>query len=281
MLSTGGVNMIRTAATQQTICNTVTVARLPVCLIAGLAAAATVWWQSPSELWTQLKILAAITFLTALGFLVNDIVDEQKDRMAGRQDKLIATGRLARAPAMTGALVAMTAAVGIAYSLNIHAFFWSLGMAVLISTYSPFALLFPIAKCIYTSGLCLAPFLFVSLSGLGDFSVRGAVLLCIFIFGREILIDVKDIEYDLRAKFVTLAVRIGAKPAWHLGWTLMLLSTVGLLIASSSTPAMPMALGTMAFVVLALRSSFGSDSRPFLWTRWAMLCAVLALPAIR
>jgi 4-hydroxybenzoate polyprenyltransferase len=257
-----------------------TVARSPVCLIAGFAAAAAVWWQSPPELWLQLKALSVLTFLTAFGFLTNDIVDAEKDSMAGRQDKLIATGRLARAHAVVASVIALTAAVGIAYSISVSAAFWSFVIAILVLVYSPFALWLPIAKCAYFSALCLAPFVFVSLSGIGNFSVLGALLVCTFVFGRETLIDVSDIEYDLRAKFHTFAIRVGAKRATQLGWALMLFSTLGLLIASLSTAAMPLAVGAVAFVALALRSSFASSPRHFLWTRCAMLCAVLALPAL-
>ena len=257
------------------------VARLPVCLIAGFAAAAAVWWQSPSDLWLQLKSLTVLTLLTAFGFLANDLLDAEKDSMAGRQDKLIATGQLSRANAVVASGIALTVAAGVAYSISIRAAFWSLAIAVLALAYSPFALRLPIAKCIYVSALCLAPFMFVNLSGIGDFSILRGLLVCTFVFGRETLIDVKDIEYDLRAKLGTLATRVGPKRATNFGWALMLCSTIGLIPASWSTAAMPLAVAAAAFVALALHSSFASPSRHFLWTRCAMLCAVLALPAIR
>jgi 4-hydroxybenzoate polyprenyltransferase len=265
---------------RERMCDMVTVARAPVCLIAGFAAAAAVWWQSPSDWWLQLKSLSVLAFLTAFGFITNDILDAEKDSTAGRQDKLIAIGRLARAPAVVTSGIALIAAVGIAYSINVSAAFWAFVIAILVLAYSPFALWFPIVKCAYFSGLCLAPFIFVSLSGNGNFSVLGALLVCAFVFGRETLIDVKDIEYDLRAKLGTLAVRIGARRATFLGWALMLFSTLGLLFATLSTAAMPLAIGAVALVVLALHSSLASPYRHFLWTRFAMLCAVLALPAI-
>ena len=274
------MSFVLVTAIRERMCDILTVARAPVCLIAGFAAAAAVWWQSPYDWLLQLKSLSVFTFLTALGFIANDILDAEKDSAAGRQDKLIAAGLVARAPAAVASGIALIAAVGIAYSINVSAAFWAFVIAILVLAYSPFALWFPIAKCAYFSGLCLAPFIFVSLSGNGNFSVLGALLVCAFVFGRETLIDVKDIEYDLRAKLGTFAIRAGAKRATPLGWALMLFSTIGLLIAALSTAAMPLAVGAVALVVLGLHSSFASPSRHFLWTRGAMLCAVLALPAI-
>jgi 4-hydroxybenzoate polyprenyltransferase len=274
------MSFVLVAAIRERMCDIVTVARAPVSLIAGFAAASAVWWQSPSDWRLQLKCLSVLTFLAAFGFITNDVVDAEKDSAAGRHDKLIAIGRLARAPAVVAAGIALIAAVGTAYSINVSAAFSAFVIATLAFAYSPFALWFPVAKCAYFSGLCLAPFIFATLSGNGNLSALGALLVCTFVFGRETLIDVKDIEHDLRAKISTLAIRAGAKRATCLGWALMLLSTLGLLIFSFSSTAMPLALGAMGLVVLGLHSSLRSPYRHFLWTRCAMLCAVLALPAI-
>ena len=91
--------------------------------------------------------------------------------------------------------------------------------------------------------------MFVNLSGIGDFSILRGLLVCTFVFGRETLIDVKDIEYDLRAKLGTLATRVGPKRP-RIGWALMLCSTIGLIPASWSTAAMPLAVAAAAFVAL-------------------------------
>lgn len=191
--------------------------------IAGLATIGALEASSHRHALVEAAIALPITIAVMLGFTWNDVYDMEKDRVARRLDKPLATGTLdARAIVTISAVLftlGATVAVIASGMVGMSAF---VVLCLLVYLYSPFAKACPSLKVIYAAALCLAPYLFVYFVFGARFSPFLYLLVFLFFIFREIAIDATEIDGDRRSSYRTISVALGHRLASALGWGGML-----------------------------------------------------------
>jgi len=251
------------------------VARLPVGLIAGFAVGFIVARHTSLGWWHVFLQMIPITLVTMIGFVLNDIFDLDKDRIAQR-DKPLATGLVSveaaglAAIVLTGVMLAISFAIARGNSVPI-VFITLAGVIV----YSWWAQKFPTLKGIATALLCCAPFAYAAeISGI-TFPTEFYGFLLVFITGRELLLDVKDFEGDRRAGVLTLVAYMNPIPSRIIGWTLMISSIV---LVLARTTGIGQVIFFFSFLSLGgcLILYLKNERRGLAWSRLTLLGGVIA-----
>jgi 4-hydroxybenzoate polyprenyltransferase len=193
----------------------------------GLAAAE--WW-APA---------LAFVLTACFGFVVNDIYDAHIGKDTKRTDgrKPIADGRMRPSVAKAGALILATLALGLAFagpSLSVVG--WITAVLALVSAYSWLAHRYPLMKGLITAILAITPIVMVvSEAGAEHVSqIAAIILLVLFVFSREIVMDARDTCGDRRIGMETIAARLGEGRAFNWGWAGMVSSAALIFIFSIS-----------------------------------------------
>jgi 4-hydroxybenzoate polyprenyltransferase len=202
------------------------VGRLPVGLIAAVGVCF-IEGLYTSNSWGLLFIHALpICLVTMAGFVMNDIFDIEKDRMAGRP-KLVAIGivpiRSAKMFAWLLSFAALFIAILVSRGLSVAVINFAL-LGVL--AYSAVAKYVPTAKGLVTAILCCAPFAYAAELSAIHFPLQLYLFLIVFIVGRELLLDVRDFYGDLASGIRTLAWHLGLSVSRIVGWILMFASLI-------------------------------------------------------
>lgn len=163
-----------------------------------------------------------MTILTMFGFVVNDVVDFDKDARAGVR-RPIATGELSR----SGGVLFAAALLMFAYLASPVGGSGETVLAVTslsLVAYSPLAQRYPLGKGAYVAVLCCAPLLYGSvISGVRLSWLSYATLAC-FVLGREALMDSDELAGDRRSGIETIAGILGCSRTRRIGAIVMLLS---------------------------------------------------------
>ncbi|MFI5310922.1 MAG: UbiA family prenyltransferase [Gemmatimonadales bacterium] len=168
----------------------------------------------------------AMTVLAMFGFVVNDIFDYDKDRVAGVR-RPIADGTLSRRSAALWAAGLLATAMLLATTVGSGGIVLAITAAALL-LYSPLALRLPLGKDVCVAGICCAPLLYgATVVGVPRSWISYVTLAC-FVFGRELLMDSDEQPGDSRAGVRTIAAILGCRWTTHIGAALMLLSAVAL-----------------------------------------------------
>jgi geranylgeranylglycerol-phosphate geranylgeranyltransferase len=202
--------------------------------IAGVAAGATVAFL-PSSTWPDVVATAcAMTAITMAGFIMNDLFDRPKDILASIQ-RPITLGLISSREAIVGSGLLFTMAFCVT-PLRGKALAILLVTSVAVIVYSTFAHRFPFAKGLYTALLCCAPLAYGASVGEAVFGLPIYLALVLFTFGREIYLDIRDIDGDRRFGLGTIPVIVGILPAQRIAVGLMITGGLWtLLIVQSST----------------------------------------------
>ncbi len=217
---------------------------------------------------------AAILFATLFGFIVNDIIDFDKDRQALLQ-RPIATGVLPRKIATIGAACTAITALGLGFTIG--GALPILGLLLALVIYTPFAHTLPALKGAYTAFLCMSPLLYAI--SLGSSSVSGSLLigLGIFIIGRELMLDLMDRDTDAKWGLRTLAVRLGESSASSLGSICMFLGLGIVMCFVQTTVARSLSLAAIVSLAIILRMNHLPMLRRAQLSRLTMLFGALAV----
>ena len=244
-------------------------------LIAGVLSAGISLYASP---WFKaLQCGVAITALTMLGFVLNDIFDIEKDVRA-RARKVLAEGKLNVHYAIYASLLLTIIVFSVApWSIYLESILFLCVLAVY--GYSPFAHRYPTCKGIYTACLACTPLVYSSAVSGVRISLTVYSVLFAFILGREIFIDVHQRREDERAGFRTIAVALGGRTAATCATVTMAIGMCGLLTVSGSTwfSLLLASASAISFTIIMVRHKY-PDSRPGL-LRLPMLLGVLAIIA--
>jgi 4-hydroxybenzoate polyprenyltransferase len=251
--------------------------RWHVSAIAGVAAALAAMSSSNASSATHISLFLGMWLVTMSGFVWNDLYDAEMDRQAGKM-RPIASGELSPRTAALSSVFACFFAL-----LNSQMILGSSATLVLICTmialllYSPFGRVHPLVKPIWVGALCMSPFAFSSIAV--DLAPDTAILLLgfIFIFMRELLIDLQDAESDRDWGVWTIDQLCDPKSLELICWgALFLIPAFGALIMSSLWSVILMTASALTNG-MAFKAYLTEPSRGLLWTRLGMLFAVIAI----
>lgn len=244
-------------------------------LVAGTLSASVVAVSQGVFSWVWLAAGTAMTLLAMFGFVVNDVVDRDKDAKAGVR-RPVATGEITRRIALLfagGLLLAaflVSPARGAADGVLAAT---SLGLLA----YSPLALRFPAGKGVYVALLCCLPLLYGSVIAGVQRSWLVYAALSVFIAGREIWMDADEMEGDLRAGVKTIAAWIGQERTRRTGIALMLVSAACLAGIERGSIGRISALAMLLSFAAVVFWPGLSDSRRIQLSRLPMLIGAVAL----
>lgn len=250
-------------------------ARLGPSAIAGILCGATLT-SSPSasiDITTIIAAALAMALLAMFGFVVNDIFDVEKDRQAG-VDRPIARRELTIRSASIFAMCLAIVSIGTAVRVGAPEIV-VVGLCSLF-LYTPLAHRAPTFKGIYTAAVCLLPVWYALKIGHLKVGLTVLLAMAIFVFGREMMLDAKDIVGDSSWGLKTIAARIGSHAA--LRWAAILMVLGSILAAVSAPNVLGRLLATISAVVtISILALPLSIHRRGLLTRLPMLLGALAV----
>jgi 4-hydroxybenzoate polyprenyltransferase len=245
--------------------------------IAGLLAFVVGISLSALDLQAAIRLFISTTTLCMFGYIANDIFDREKDRRAGRRDKVIATGVVPLGNAASLATALLLASLISARAVSDNVFLIVSAGAVLVTGYSYFSHRFPKLKGLYTALLCCLPAIFGAGMNLSAMSVKMLLLISLFIFGREMLIDITDMDFDKRSGHSTLAVTLGPNRAAVIGWITMLASgPVIFTLETNLISQIIAALAILSLLTILLAHGFRNMARSVSLSRIPMLLSIMA-----
>lgn len=253
------------------------VARLPVSIISGFCVSMMLLLLSDLPFHLVILHSIPITLVTMAGFAVNDILDVEKDRKAGAA-KPIAKGNVAVAAAGQLAEFLLTCSVGLTIFLQDEHAVYVIAVSILgVLVYSDLSRNFPMLKGVATAVLCCSPLAYGSVVAKVPVPVVTYLCLIVFIAGRELLLDVLDLEGDVRAGIRTIPARLGAPQSRLIGWMLMVLGLIALAIISPGVSryilvGAILSLGLVGFVYRR-SEAVGLD-----WSRVTLILGIVAVP---
>lgn len=184
-------------------------------LIAGAAAAAMLIHIRPVS--ECAAIFLAMSAVTMVSFIVNDMFDIDKDR-AARKSRPIATGELAKVEAGLGSGVLLMISLCCAYWFSSPASAAIvLAICVAATAYSPISRTLPLLKGLYTAALVLTPFILSSATAGVHPPLFVYAALFIFVTFRELALDAADLDGDQFVGIRTWAYYLGGNTAFYIG----------------------------------------------------------------
>jgi len=211
----------------------------------------------------------SVLLVTMFGFVLNDVLDVDKDR-AAKVTRPIATGALSLPSAICVAVLLLLGGMACGGFLP-YAWFLAIIAAALVA-YTPFARAVPVAKGLFTALLCITPLRYASLIGSFRFPIAGYITLGCFVLGREALMDGLEARGDARAGMRTIAVRLGAKRTATIGRIVMCLVSAALCVLATSPVAIIFAVSALCLIVVASSLNLSCD-REIALSRYAMILA--------
>jgi 4-hydroxybenzoate polyprenyltransferase len=174
-----------------------------------------------------------ILLVTMTGFMVNDCVDVDKDRL-NKVSRPVARGLLSVRTTLVIAIALMLFGISIdAMMGGARSAFLILCAFVAVTLYSFVSRLVPFVKAPYTACLCCIPVMYAGHIAGVRLPITIYMIVFAFIVGREVLLDLRDFEGDRSSGLRTLPSFIGEKLSAFIGW-LMMLAAVMMLIQLSS-----------------------------------------------
>jgi geranylgeranylglycerol-phosphate geranylgeranyltransferase len=253
------------------------VARLPVSLIAGSCVFASLAVLSSYSIPVMALQSLPIVLVTMAAFVLNDLYDVTKDRLAGA-DKPVALGQVSvTAARLLGVALIAGALVSGALLQQGYSFFVVAAALIAVSLYSPLSHRVPVLKGLAAAVLCCAPLAYASAVTSIQFPPAIYLLLIGFMVGRELLLDVADLQGDLKAGIRTLAAHLGPMLGRSVGWSLMVFSLVALATRTEGT-ARHLFIAALLSLAAAGAICRKDELRALKWSRLTLLLGVLAVP---
>lgn len=187
---------------------------LYVCLRAALVGGGNV----ASDVIATALLLA---ICAAAAFLFNDAFDAQADAVFNRH-RPVAQGECSpRAAGAASLILVFFAVIAAAWVGGRDLMLAMAVIGVCGIAYSPIARRFGIAKGVLACGLCLWPVALVTRAAGAHVPWRWYLAAALFLFGRELLMDVRDRLTDAQAGRRTLPHLLGPATAAVIGWGLV------------------------------------------------------------
>lgn len=242
--------------------------------LAGGLALAAVWIRS--ELSERAVFVGlAMCNVTMFGFVINDILDFDKDVVAGVR-RPIAMGSLSRKMALTFSVFLLLVLCWLSAAVGSGSIVLTLTVLALI-LYTPSARYLPLLKGFYVAGLCLAPLYYASVISHVSFSGTAYALLALFVFGRETVMDAHEIAGDRQAGLKTIAVALGQSDARWLGAAMMIVALACLNFVARGVVGRTSAILSVSSLLCVLVWPGVDEGRRIAFSRLPMLAAAVAL----
>ncbi len=253
-------------------------ARPITAIVAGLLMFVLLAGDNQHPVWKDILLSIPIVLTTMVGFILNDIFDYKKDVQA-EVKKPIAMGQLKRERAVIYIIGLTSLALLIEGIVNKYS-----SIVILLSTllgvffYSPLSKRIPILKGVATAALTLTPIIYAS--SVLKIQIPYFVYLTIlgFIFGREILLDIKDYQGDLQHGIKTIVAYLEIPKSRILSWSLMFISVLYYLSKLSSPYSVTLGLLGLTALIVAFIQDRNNQIKNGGITIIAMIFCVLALP---
>lgn len=174
--------------------------------------------------------------VTAYGFVINDIFDYKKDKLAKRK-RPIAQDKLNRKTATSFALMIILLTILLEFLLKDSAasFLVVQTTLLLLTIYSLLSFNFPLLKGFITGILSITPLIYVSTIINIHFNYVVYLIVLFYIFGRELFMDAQDYKGDILSNLKTIPYYLGIQNSKLLGILLMLLGSIILVIMNLNT----------------------------------------------
>lgn len=243
--------------------------------IAGTAAATAAFSSSIGLTYEVASVFLVMTLITMFGFIVNDISDQEKDRIAGKC-RPISTGALPADIATHIASIILGIAILLSLQFGPLAVVSVVSISAALMLYSSFSSAFPLLKGPYTAVLCVTPFMF-SEAAVG-FSTSNSMLAMVFLFVvfRELVLDAEDAVGDLAFGLNTVANLIGPNRARVIGWTGMIGVVLLGQVALENSYSIAILYLALAVLLVALWVYKGRGTLGIKITRVSMLLGICA-----
>lgn len=246
--------------------------------VAGLAMFNILLQDSEFPVWKDALQSLPIVLATMTGFILNDIFDYEKDSR-GKLRRPIALGLLDMGTAWWSAVLIAFGAIFIEAIVNQLASLDILAATLVgVLLYSPLSKHFPPLKGIATAFLTLTPIIYASVILQTHIPPFIYFATAIFIIGREILLDAKDFERDIKSGIKTLVYYFGIPKSTFIAWLLMFTGVVYFLLNLSNPFGELMASLGLICLVLALLLDHKKKFRDGGITLLTMILCILAVP---
>lgn len=221
-------------------------------------------------------VVGLIMFSTAMfGFIVNDIMDFDKDRAAGVKRPIARRLVSLRTAAvysffLVAAIVLLTSRVRSG---------WYIVAATVVGliVYTPIARFFPLVKEIYVAALAITPLVYADAVCHSHVSLQACLLIGTFITGRELVMDAQEMEGDIRHGMDTLPSYIGQFATQYVGSGMMVAAVIFLCcIAHGAVGETTAICAALSLTCLIVWPRLRADTR-IAWTRLPMMLTVIAL----
>ena len=261
--------------------------RLFISSIAGIIAATVYFSTATTFSWKIAFLTFAVVALTSgYGFVLNDYVDIEKDRI-NHHDRALPSGRLSRKQVLIPMPLLIISSIFFAFYLPSVALLIDVITILLLSTYSFVNNKYGIWANAITA-LC-SSFTIVFGMSVGGFSV--ALIFCaiggfFMIFGREIVLDIRDLAADKAFRKTSVPIRYGTKGAINISMYLFIISSLFFAISSMTRGAISFTffvgvslniLLWTGFIYYRLNPTPSNMERFLVLTRIAFLCLLPAL----
>lgn len=219
-------------------------------------------------------------FVTMFGFIVNDIFDYKKDKLAHR-DKPIAQDKLKRSHAILFSFILALLSLIIEYLIGNSISFTVVSFTIILLTiYSILSLKLPVFKGLITGLLCIMPILYVATIINTDFHHIVYFIVLLYIFGRELYMDAQDFNGDNLSKLKTIPFYLGIEKSKFLGLFIMLFASIILITYSFYTYDFLFIL--LSFIsslimILSIFISYINEKKAISLTKLSMFFAIIPL----
>ncbi|MBI1805648.1 MAG: UbiA family prenyltransferase [Ignavibacteria bacterium] len=261
--------------------------RLFVSSVAGIIGASVyLATASVGSLKTAFCGFAVILLTSGFGFVVNDCVDTEKDRI-NHPDRALVSGRLSKKQALFIAFLFAAASIFLSFNLNTTALLVDVGTVLLLSIYS----FVNNRYGIWANGITAVSSSLTIVFGMsiGTFSLPLMIAAggtFFMIFGREIVLDIRDLLADKSIGKTSVPIRLGIERALDICIYLFGVSSLLFIVSSImwSTVWFTLFVGVLLNLLLWIGivlcrsqpSALGIE-RFLLLTRFAFLCLVPAI----
>ena len=242
--------------------------------VAGLLTVMAVWVREGVS-WTGAAAGGAMWAVTMFGFVVNDVLDYEKDRAAGVQ-RPIATGALGRGAALIYGGVLLVVAAVLERAVGAGGGVLAVA-AVAVLVYTPTARSVPMVKGLYVAGLCVLPLLYGAVIAGGRASWGTYAVLVGFVTAREMLMDAHEVAGDRRAGMRTIAAVMGPELAWRVSAVAMVVAMAALNFTARGVAGRVAAAVSVTTIALVMAWPRMDTAKRVAWSRVPMLAATVAL----
>lgn len=258
-------------------CHVMVSGRPFVSIIAGIASGTVLWMHSETSLYIALIKTIPISVVTMIGFVANDIFDIKKDQAAGKM-RPIAMGKLTRSSAIKWIVFGICAILIFELIINGVSSLLVIGATLTaVIMYSPVSNKSPLFKGLYTAVLCTSPFFYAYVLSSSSINYYSLVLVCGFIFGRELWLDKIDYETDINFGLKTIPFYLGSKLSKLIAVSTMLTASIFTILLVPETTVRFVAIGGFVTLILAFFVSLTNEVQATYYTRITLFLGAVAL----